>query len=288
MNVPVIPVSLKGVQKTREHVKQNQVALKGAELLCDPLSLPLLHCRGLGLKADRLPVEKPGGGCRFWAAVTVPAMAQFHFTGLHANTGYFGISAPPYGLNPPPYSEASPPYPKLQSDGMDISFGYQSNYPSCPQGPPPPMPHMPSPPYPITSQFPCAPPQYGDCQKVLATPPMACTTQNVAAAPPILPSPVNQRSLASSCVVTQQSPLAPYMASQQLSSTLMIQSGSGVTVSNMYGCYPTITRQPSKSLTKEISSAVLTKIVQHATTRNPKYKNQVTIITGGNGVIIHK
>ncbi|XP_072108112.1 uncharacterized protein [Mobula birostris] len=227
-------------------------------------------------------------------------MAEFYFTGVHAttSTGCFGNSAPQYGLNPPPYSEAAPPYPtKPQCDGMNAALGYQTNYPPYPQGPscvpqgPLCMPRTPHLPYPNTSQLPCVSPQYGNCQSLPPARSMACTIQNVAVPPPILPPCVNQQSIMSSYMVTQQSPLTPYKANRQLSSTLMVQSGSGVTVSNIANCYPASTQQPSKSLTKEIASAVLTKVIEHATKPKPKYKgNQlpVIIVTGGGSTIIHK
>ncbi|XP_062898419.1 phospholipid scramblase 1-like isoform X1 [Mobula hypostoma] len=248
-------------------------------------------------------------------------MAEFYFPGVHAttSTGCFGNSAPQYGLNPPPYCEAAPPYPtKPQCDGMNAALGYQTNYPPYPQGPscmpqgpscmpqgpscmpqgpswvpqgPSCVPRTPYLPYPNTFQLPCVSPQYGNCQRLPPARSMACTIQNVAAPPPILPPCVNQQSVMSSYMVTQQSPLTPYKANRQLSSTLMVQSGSGVTVSNIANCYPASTQQPSKSLTKEIASAVLTKVIEHATKPKPKYKgNQlpVTIVTRGGSTIIHK
>ncbi|XP_072909048.1 uncharacterized protein [Hemitrygon akajei] len=215
-------------------------------------------------------------------------MAQFYFTGICAttNTGCFGNSAPPCGLNPPPYSEASPPYPtKPQCDGMNATFGYQTNYQPYPQGPSC-MPHMP---YPNTPQLACVSPQYSNCQRVPAALSMARTIQNVAAPSPMLPPYVNQQSFVSSCVVAQQRPLAPYMANQQVSSTFMVHTGSGVAVSNIASGYPASTRQPTKSLTKEIASAVLTKIIEHESKPKPKYKgNQLTVITRGGSTIIYK
>lgn len=150
-------------------------------------------------------------------------------------------------------------------------YGKVGNVTNCPPYPqePPPMPCMQSPPYPTPSQVPCAPPAYSQYPSV------GFAMPNPVAPPPIMPAYVNQQSL-TSCMVAQQYPLVPQMPNQQVSATTMVmmQSNRGVPASMMYSGNqpPVVYQRSSNSLTKEIASAVLTKVVQHVINPKPKIK----------------
>ncbi|XP_032906233.1 altered inheritance of mitochondria protein 3-like [Amblyraja radiata] len=222
-------------------------------------------------------------GCRFWTAITLPAMADY-FTGN--NTTSNPSPAPTYGLIPQGYAQAAPPYPTpLPKNGMYGKVGNVTNCPPYPQEPPP-MPCMQSPPYPTPSQVPCAPPAYSQYSSVGVAMP------NPIAPSPIMPAYVNQQTL-TSCMVAQQHPLVLQMPNQQISTTTMamIQSNRGVPASIMHSGYqpPVVYQKSSNSLTKEIATAVLNKVVQHAIKPKPKVKGQqITVITVPGSMVLHR
>ncbi|XP_067867526.1 uncharacterized protein [Heterodontus francisci] len=225
-----------------------------------------------------------------------------------ADAGLYGNfpQPPPYGLSPPPYSEISPPYASvLQRDGTSTSTGYHSNYPSC----------APYPQYPINPTAPqlsYAPPQYADYQKSFTASSTVFAPQSTGAAapPPILPYFVNQQHCAPTYVVNQQHCAPTYVINQQhcastyvvnqqhCASTYVVNQqhpGASVVVMQSVNTakgnpitrgYPTakFIQQSSKSLAKGLATSVLSQI-----SSNPRNKGkQVTIITGGNNMIIHK
>ncbi|XP_078278530.1 uncharacterized protein LOC144606374 [Rhinoraja longicauda] len=217
-----------------------------------------------------------------------------------SSTSNDGSPAPTYGLIPPGYAQATAPYPTpppkngMYGNGM---HGNVTNYPPYPQGPP----SIQSPPYPTPTQFPGNPPAYSSYSSVElpGNPPayspyssVGIAMPNPIAPPPIMPAYVNQQFLTSR-MVTQQRLLVLQMPNQQVSTSTMVMAHSnrGVPASIMCSGYqPTaVYQKSSNSLTKEIASAVLTKVVQHALKPKPKTKGkQVTVINAPGGVVIHR
>ncbi|XP_072364921.1 uncharacterized protein [Scyliorhinus torazame] len=194
-----------------------------------------------------------------------PAMAEFGRTaGVGSAAGLNGSAPqpPPYDLNPPPYSAASPPYPSVhQRAEKHASTGYQNNYPAA-------MPYSPYPAYPAVPQVSYAPPQYPGYQK---SPVIYVPQSTGVAALPTLPSIVYQQHPSSICVVNPQNHATTYVVNQQ-------QLGSTYVVNQQHPSAPMVLIQPGNAARGN-----------HIIYGNPRAMGkQVTIQTGGNGVIIYK
>ncbi|XP_067854822.1 uncharacterized protein [Heptranchias perlo] len=104
---------------------------------------------------------------------------------------------------------------------------------------------------------------------------------------------VNQQRPTSTYVINQQRPTSTYVVNKQYPATQMVlmQSGRAATGNYITSGYPTATiiQQSPATPTEQFETSVLSNVVQHAIDPKPGDKGkQVTIITGGSDVIIHK
>ncbi|XP_041039151.1 uncharacterized protein LOC121275681 isoform X1 [Carcharodon carcharias] len=234
-----------------------------------------------------------------------PAMTEFGKTAGVRTVADAGLNGnapqpPPYDLNPPPYSAVSSHYPSLrQRDETYTSTGYQTNYPAS-------APYPLYPTYPTAPQLPNAHPQYASYQKSLAASSVVYVPQNTGAAvsSPILPYFVNQQHPSSICVVNQQQHGATYVVNQQQHGATYVvnqqQRGTTYVVNQQQrGATYVVNQQkiaPTYVANQQHPAAQMVLIqsgnaarANHVISGYPTATGrQITIRTGGSGVIIHK